>query len=152
MTGAKPAGCFLCKKHQDSNDAENYVVSRGVRCYVILNIFPYNPGHVMIVPYEHLPSVGDLDEETLAEMMILVSRCVKLLQKTMSPSGFNVGMNIGRVAGAGVAEHIHAHVVPRWEGDANFMPVVGSTKVLPEELRSTYERLRKAWSSLEGIR
>lgn len=152
VTGAKPTGCFLCKKHQDSNDAENYVVSRGVRCYVILNIFPYNPGHVMIVPYAHLPSVGDLDEETLAEMMILVSRCVKLLQKTMSPSGFNVGMNIGRVAGAGVAEHVHAHVVPRWEGDANFMPVVGSTKVLPEELRSTYERLRKAWSSLEGIR
>lgn len=148
VTGEKPAGCFLCQKHEDPHDAENYVICRGNRCYVVLNLFPYNPGHLMIVPYEHLASVEDLDEETLSEMMILVSRCVTLLQKTMSPSGFNVGMNIGRVAGAGVAEHVHAHVVPRWEGDANFMPVLASTRVLPEELRSTYDRLREAWNSV----
>lgn len=148
VTGEKPEGCFLCQKHEDCHDPENLVVYRGNRCYVILNLFPYNPGHLMVVPYEHLPGPQDLDEETLSEMMILVSRCVKLLEAAMSPSGFNVGMNIGRVAGAGVAEHVHAHIVPRWEGDANFMPVLASTKVIPEELQSTYERLRKAWSDL----
>lgn len=152
VTGEKPRGCFLCQKHLDHHDPENYLVHRGDTCYVILNLFPYNPGHLMIVPYQHLPSVEDLEEETLSEMMVLVSRCVRLLQKTMCPSGFNVGMNIGRVAGAGVAEHVHIHVVPRWEGDANFMPVLASTKVIPEELRSTYARLRETWESLDGER
>jgi len=152
VTGDRPKGCFLCQKQDDEEDRDNYVIHRGSRCYVILNLYPYNPGHLMIVPYDHLPSVEDLDEETLSEMMIMVSRCVKLLQNTMSPSGFNVGMNIGRVAGAGVAEHVHAHVVPRWEGDANFMPVVASTKVLPEALRTTYDKLRDAWESLHRAR
>lgn len=152
VTGDRPKGCFLCQSQEDTDDQDNYVVHRGTRCYVILNLYPYNPGHLMIVPYEHLGNVEDLDEETLSEMMILVRRCVVLLQNTMSPSGFNVGMNIGRVAGAGVAEHVHTHVVPRWEGDANFMPVVASTKVLPEELRTTYEKLRTAWRSLHPTR
>ncbi len=148
MTGDKPKGCFLCQDPESADDRDNYVLYRGNTCYVILNVYPYNPGHLMVVPYDHVPSVDDLDEGTLSEMMILVSRCVRLLQTTMSPAGFNVGMNIGRVAGAGVAEHVHAHVVPRWEGDANFMPVVASTKVLPEGLRTTYDKLLGAWSRL----
>jgi ATP adenylyltransferase len=150
VVGEKPKGCFLCEKHLACQDAENLVLYRGARCYVILNLFPYNPGHLMVVPYQHLPSVEDLDEATLSEMMLLVSRCVKLLQRTMSPCGFNVGMNIGRVAGAGVAEHVHIHVVPRWEGDSNFMPVLSETKVIPEGLRTTYEKLVRAWNDTEG--
>lgn len=114
---------------------------RGKKAFVILNKYPYNPGHLMIVPYRHVPTLELLDQEEGSELIVLTSRAVKALRDIYTPDGFNVGINIGRVAGAGIEQHIHVHVVPRWNGDSNFMPVIGNTKVLPETLEETYKSL-----------
>ncbi|MCG2909325.1 HIT family hydrolase [Sulfolobus sp. SCGC AB-777_L09] len=134
--------CIFCEFSKDkSKDKENKVVFRGKYSYIVLNAYPYNPGHVMIVPYRHTSSIELLSDEELLEMSKLVKITISILRKVYSPDGFNVGINIGRVAGAGIDQHVHIHVVPRWNGDANFMPIIGSVKVLPELLEDTYNKL-----------
>ena len=143
IKGAKPEGGILCDKPAEGDDAATYVVHRGQRCFVILNAFPYNNGHMMIAPYEHTAALEDLDEETVLELMQLTQQAIRALAAVYSPEGFNVGVNQGKVAGAGVKDHIHQHVVPRWGADTNFMPVIGSTRVLPQSLADSYRALRE---------
>ena len=133
--------CIFCAKPAAGDDRENLIVHRGERCFVILNLFPYTNGHLMVAPYEHLGRVQDLPPETVAEMMELAQRAMTVLEEGYAPHGFNVGFNQGRVAGAGVEHHIHMHVVPRWGGDTNFMPVLADTRVMPQTLDQTYDAL-----------
>lgn len=142
-----PEDCLFCVTPR-SGDAAVHIVHRGRLCYVILNRFPYNNGHLMIVPYVHEPSLEGLDVETLAECMALVQLSLRVLRAAYHPQGFNVGVNIGEVAGAGVAGHVHLHVVPRWSGDTNYMTVVGVTRTIPEWLDQTYECLRPLFERL----
>ncbi len=140
----KQTGCIFCSALEKKDDAETLIVFRGEKNFILLNRYPYTSGHVMIVPYAHIPDLKDCDAETLAEMMLLAQRVEGALAASYKPDGFNLGMNLGRAAGAGVTGHVHLHVLPRWIGDANFMSVVGETRVEPEDLRTTYEKLRKA--------
>jgi ATP adenylyltransferase len=142
-----PEGCLFCLKSHEE-DAQAHIVHRGRLCFVILNRFPYNNGHLMIVPYAHMSTLEDLGAETLAELMALTRLSLRVLREAYNPQGFNVGMNIGEVAGAGVAGHIHLHVVPRWGGDTNAMTVVGETRLIPEWLGQTYERLRPLFEQM----
>jgi ATP adenylyltransferase len=137
-------GCVFCDKVRVSpeRDRDNLVLLRGERNFVILNLYPYNSAHLMVVPYEHTAHFTDLDTGATAEMMALLQRMVSIIGEEYKPEGYNLGMNIGKVAGAGVADHIHMHLVPRWAGDTNFMPIVGETKVMPELLETTYDRLK----------
>jgi ATP adenylyltransferase len=135
-------GCIFCTKPASDDDGANLIVHRGELCFVILNLFPYTNGHLMIAPYEHVAALEDLDAETLAEMMSLSQQGIRALDDVYAPHGYNVGFNQGRVAGAGVEHHIHMHVVPRWGGDTNFMPVLGDTRVLPQALEDSYAALR----------
>ena len=144
-----PEGCLFCIKPR-SEDAEAHILHRGRHCYVILNRFPYSNGHLMVVPYAHVQSLEDLDAETLAELMALTQLGLRVLRAAYEPQGFNVGMNIGTAGGAGVAEHVHLHVVPRWVGDTNYMTVVGQTRIMPEWLEQTYERLQPLFERLSG--
>ena len=143
----KPEGCLFCVKPRES-DAEAHILYRGHLCYVILNRFPYNNGHLMVVPYVHVPSLEDLSVDTLAELMALTQLSLRVLRTAYAPHGFNVGVNIGNAAGAGVAEHVHLHVVPRWSGDSNYMTIVGKTRIIPEWLDQTYKRLRPLFQEL----
>jgi ATP adenylyltransferase len=127
-----------------NDDKKTQIVFRGATCFVILNRYPYTSGHVMVVPYAHVADLAAADPETLAEMMRIAQRVQVALKQTYHPDGFNLGMNLGRAAGAGVTGHLHLHVLPRWSGDANFMTVVSETRVEPEDLTTTYEKLRKA--------
>jgi ATP adenylyltransferase len=142
--GKKSPSCVFCVEENRSHDAERLIVFRGSHNFIILNLFPYTSGHVMVAPYEHLDTIAVAKAEQLSEMMQLAQRCIGALQKLYRPEGFNIGMNLGQAAGAGIREHFHLHVVPRWVGDANFMSIVGETRVLPEELGQTYERLKSA--------
>jgi len=138
----KANGCILCKiLGQDSDDA-NYILYRGDKNFVIMNSYPYNPGHLMIVPYRHIASLEELAGEELHEHFDIVSRSIKVLRQEFSPEGFNLGMNMGKIAGAGIVDHIHTHVVPRWQGDTNFMSVISDVRVIPEALAETYQKLR----------
>jgi len=134
----------FCEAAKETDDAKARIVHRGKLCFVILNTFPYTPGHVMIVPYAHLDELQKLPAETANEMMTLSQRMETVLRELYHPDGINLGMNIGKAAGAGIAGHIHMHVLPRWVADANFMSVVGETRVLPETLDVTWERMREA--------
>ena len=136
--------CIFCEKPLEDDDAKNFIVYRGDRCFVILNIYPYNNGHLLIVPNRHEADFEALDDETLLEMMNVTQLVVRAMKLVMRPDGFNVGMNLGRSAGAGIAGHVHLHVVPRWNGDTNFMPVVGGTKVISESLDRTFAKLSEA--------
>lgn len=136
--------CVFCAKPAAEDDEASLIVHRGERCYVILNLFPYTNGHLMVAPYEHIGRLQDLDAETAAELMALARRAMARLDEVYEPHGYNVGLNQGRVAGAGVEHHIHLHVVPRWGGDTNFMPVIADTKVMPQTLEQSYEALRGA--------
>jgi ATP adenylyltransferase len=138
----KPEGCFLCEKPRENNDEANYILYRGRSNFIVLNSYPYNPGHLMVAPYRHVASPAELTEEERNEHFGMVSRGVEVLKQVFNPGGFNIGMNLGRVAGAGVADHIHTHVVPRWVGDSNFMPVVAEVRVVPEALAECYDRLK----------
>ncbi len=138
----KPTGCILCKKPAEGADEPNHILHRAADNFIIMNAYPYNPGHLLVAPYRHVASLEDLTTEELHEHFELVSRCIRVLRETMSPAGFNLGTNIGQVAGAGIADHVHTHVVPRWQGDMNFMPVVADTRVIPEALADTYRQLR----------
>ncbi|MDE3078208.1 MAG: HIT domain-containing protein [Chloroflexota bacterium] len=142
IKGEKEEGCIFCNRLARSNDEEDFIVFRGERAFVILNVYPYSNGHLMIVPNEHQDELEAVPDDTLAEMNVLLKRSIIALKKSMSPSGFNVGYNIGRCAGAGILGHVHQHVVPRWDGDTNFMPVIADTSVMPELLAETWKTLR----------
>ncbi len=139
---AKSEGCIFCEKWRGDADAENLVLLRGEECFAILNLFPYNNGHLMVVPVRHVADIVDLTASEQAEMFRLMQRMVCVLRETMSPHGFNIGFNLGRAAGAGIADHLHLHVVPRWSGDTNFMPVLDATRVISEALEETYRKLK----------
>jgi len=136
-------GCVFCKARADADDRAALVVERGAQAFLILNAYPYASGHLMSVLNRHVGAIGDARPDELAEAMRLVQRAVDALRDEYRADGFNVGLNLGRVAGAGIEDHLHVHVVPRWNGDANFMPVLGDTRVIPEDLGRTWERLRK---------
>lgn len=137
--------CAFCEALKQEDGLSNLIVYRGNFAFVILNLYPYTSGHLMVVPYVHCDTLENLPASTQAEMMELTTKAVSVLKKIYHPQGFNVGINIGSVAGAGIAEHLHMHVVPRWGGDANFISVVGGTRVLPETLEDTYTRLHHSW-------
>ena len=137
-------GCVFCSAHNANNDEEWLIVRRAVKNFIILNRYPYTSGHVMIVPYTHTADFAGLERETAAEMMLLSQRVQEALDDVYHPDGFNLGMNLGRSAGAGIADHLHMHLLPRWTGDTNFMTTVSETRMEPEELSVTYTRLRKA--------
>ena len=141
---SKDDRCIFCDALGADDDRNTLIVLRGARNFIILNRYPYTSGHVMVVPYEHVADLSAVDPTTLAEMMTLTQRVQSALARTYHPEGYNLGMNLGRAAGAGVIGHLHLHVLPRWGGDANFMTVVGETRVEPEDLATTYERLHKA--------
>ncbi len=136
-------GCIFCVKPAEGDDERCLIVHRGERCFVIMNLFPYTNGHVMVAPFEHVARIQDLDEATVAEMMALSQRTMTAIDEIYAPHGYNVGFNQGRVAGAGVEHHIHLHVVPRWGGDTNFMPVLGDTRVMNQSLSDSYDQLRQ---------
>ena len=138
----KPEGCILCDKAGQNNDALSYILYRGDKNFVIMNSYPYNPGHLMIAPYRHIASLEGMTDEELQEHFQIVSRSTDILRRVFNPGGFNIGMNIGKVAGAGIDGHIHTHIVPRWQGDTNFMPVITDTRVIPQALAETYEKLK----------
>lgn len=136
------AGCILCILGQAPLHADSLVLCRGDHCYVVMNRYPYNTGHLMIVPYQHTADLPGLPAAVAGELFDLTRRCAATLAEVLAPHGFNIGMNLGRTAGAGIDEHLHMHIVPRWNGDANFMPIIGGTKLIPEMLEQTYDRLR----------
>jgi len=138
----KPKGCILCQKPEEKDDKSNFILYRGEKNFVILNSFPYNPGHLMVASYRHVSSLEELADEELWEHFEIVRRSTKALRRAFDPAGFNIGINIGKSAGAGISEHVHTHIVPRWEGDTNFMPIMSTTRVIPEALASTYESLK----------
>ncbi len=138
----KPKGCILCEKPKQNNDALNYILYRGNKNFVIMNSYPYNPGHLMIAPYRHIGNLEELTDEELHEHFEIVSRSIRLLKQVFNPGGFNIGINIGKIAGAGIVDHFHTHIVPRWPGDTNFMPVISEVRVVPEALAETYKKLK----------
>jgi ATP adenylyltransferase len=148
VTGTgEPRGCVFCEA-ATSDDASPLVVHRGRGCYVILNLFPYNSGHLMVVPNRHIATLSSATHEERCEMMDLTQLAEQALTDAYRPQGLNVGMNLGRSAGAGIVDHIHVHIVPRWSGDTNFMTVVGEVRVLPEDIGETARRLREAFARL----
>jgi len=149
IVSRKGEGCIFCDKMADSDDQANYILHRGETCYVMLNLYPYNNGHLMVSPYRHVPSLEQLEQNELTEMMLLVNRSLKALREAMYPNGFNIGINIGKAAGAGIEGHVHIHVVPRWHGDTNFMPTLSRTRVIPELLEETYRKLKAVWEESE---
>jgi len=142
----KKSGCVFCEKVQEKEDKRNYILFRDTLGFIMMNIFPYNNGHLMVAPYRHVASLEDLSSEELAQLMMLVQKSLVSLKEAMKADGYNVGMNIGAVAGAGIADHLHIHLVPRWSGDTNFMPILAETKVLPQHLDTTYEILKPLFS------
>lgn len=147
IEGPRQEGCFLCQAAQadPSRDAEHYVVARGPQSFAMMNRYPYNSGHLMVVPYSHVAGLDELTPEVANDLMALTQRALRALRVAFSPDGFNVGINLGRVAGAGAADHVHQHVVPRWAGDTNFMPVLADVKVLPEHMKRSYDKIRAAF-------
>jgi ATP adenylyltransferase len=143
-----PPGCIFCTLPAEHRDAENYILYRGEHCFMMLNRYPYNNGHLMIAPFQHVETIEKLDAATLAELMAQAQLALKALRQLMHPDGFNMGINEGKVAGAGFAEHMHYHIVPRWNGDTNFMPVIADIKVIPEHLDTVYAQLKQ---TIEGI-
>lgn len=143
--GKAENGCLFCETPQAGDDRKHFILHRGLRCFVMMNIYPYSNGHVMIAPYRHLDRLERLATDEVTEMATLAQRSTAILGEAVGAEGFNLGMNLGRVAGAGVVGHLHLHVVPRWGGDTNFMPVIGGVKVMPEALEATYEKLRSRY-------
>jgi ATP adenylyltransferase len=147
IKGPKPEECIFCAGPGAGEDAAKYVVRRGEHCFAMLNAFPYNNGHLMVSPYRHVPSIEELDEPELLELMTLTQASLTALRAAYQPEGFNLGVNQGKIAGAGVEDHFHLHVVPRWSADTNFMPVIGDTRVLPQSLEDSYRDVTKAFES-----
>ena len=140
-----PTGCIFCDLPAGGDDTAGLIVQRGTHAYVVLNKYPYNNGHMLIVPYAHVPSLEQLDEPTLTELMRLTNQTLAALRQMYNPQAFNIGANLGAAAGAGVADHVHLHVVPRWAGDTNFMTSVNDVRVIPEDLQETYRLARANW-------
>lgn len=140
--------CIFCEKPHEHSDKKNLIVYRGETCYAILNLFPYNNGHLLVVPYKHTCELNDLDQATRLELLDIAQAVMDVMKKTLRTDGFNLGINFGRTAGAGIAEHLHLHIVPRWNGDTNFMPVIGGTKVISESLEDTYTKLNKSFKDI----
>lgn len=140
-------GCVFCEKIKSDDDEANLVLLRGDKIVVLLNLYPYNNGHLLIMPKRHVADIEDLTAEEMNEFMLMIKKMVKVLN-VFQPQGFNVGANLGRVAGAGIPDHIHCHIVPRWSGDTNFMPVIGNTKVISESLEVTYKKLKESLEHL----
>ena len=141
ITGEKPADCVFCQLPQEQADEDNLILYRGEFCYIMLNRYPYTNGHLMVIPYQHVDTPLLLPQESLTELMVLNNLCIASLAEAMHPDGFNIGMNLGKAAGAGIKEHIHLHIVPRWTGDNNFMPVIGETRVINQSLEDSYRAL-----------
>jgi len=148
IVGPKSDGCIFCDKVTGTADRENGILLRGKRAFVMLNAYPYNPAHVMISPYDHVDCLEKLAPEPLAEVMRLTRLSEVAIRRAISPEGFNVGLNIGSAAGAGIKEHLHMHLLPRWNGDVNFMPALGQTHVIPEALNATYDKLKPMFDTL----
>jgi len=148
--GKAKAGCIFCEAARET-ESSSLIVFKGDTCYVILNLYPYNNGHVMVVPYRHLATFGDLSIEELTEIGVLIQRAEAALFEGYQPHGFNIGVNLGKPAGAGVLDHLHVHIVPRWNGDTNFMTVVGEMRVLPENIGASAERLRPIFERLSRV-
>jgi ATP adenylyltransferase len=140
-------GCIFCQL-AISEDDQNQIIARSEHVFVTLNIYPYNNGHLMVIPYEHVSTPESLAADVLTDLMVTVNRCLTVLRKAYNPPAFNLGANLGPAAGAGIAEHYHFHIVPRWPGDANFMTVVGNTRVIPDSLDNTYRELKATWNEL----
>jgi ATP adenylyltransferase len=143
----KEGDCLFCVKPKENNDRDNLILCRADNTYVIMNKYPYNNGHLMVVPYFHTSSFNGLSNEVLSELMMVTKYSVDCLKSAFNPEGFNVGINIGEVAGAGIEEHIHIHIVPRWAGDASFMTVLGELRVIPEHILETYDKLYPIFNS-----
>ena len=140
-----PGGCVFCDAITLNNDDASLVVTRGTYAYAILNKYPYTSGHILVVPYAHIDKFEDLNPDAYAEIMLLIRQSIQTIDAVYQPNGYNLGANLGTVAGAGIANHIHFHIVPRWNGDTNYMTAVGDTRVLPEDLNVTHKKLKTAW-------
>jgi len=152
QTPKSSEGCIFCEGLKLPDGVENLIIHRDPKAFVMINRFPYTSGHLMIVPYEHKPSLELLEASARSDIMELTAKAILVLNKLYTPQGYNLGMNIGNAAGAGVAEHVHLHVVPRWVGDTNFMSSVSQTRVLPELLEETYQRVKEAWEKSASIK
>lgn len=148
IKNAQGGSCFFCRYKRQRNDRRNLVLHRTATCMAVLNLYPYNTGHMMVAPMSHKNSLAKLTRDELIGMMELTRDVQRLMDRTMKPHGYNIGINLGRTAGAGLPGHIHIHIVPRWNGDTNYMPVVGKTKVMPQALSELYDQLRKVWVRL----
>jgi len=138
----KPEGCILCEKPEEDKDEQNYILYRGDKNFIILNSYPYNPGHLMVAPYRHTGNLEELTGEERNEHFEMVSRAIRALREAFNPGGFNIGANIGKVAGTGIDDHFHSHIVPRWQGDTNYVPVLADVRVVPQALAETYQKLK----------
>jgi ATP adenylyltransferase len=151
ISGEKREGCVFCSAFSadPAKDREHLILHRGRDCCVIMNLFPYNNGHLMVVPYAHQATFEDLPPETLTEIMVLLNKSTSVLRAAMDAEGFNIGVNLGKIAGAGIGDHVHLHVVPRWTGDTNFITTVGQVRCIPESLTRSYDKLKTAWNGEE---
>lgn len=141
ILGKKPEGCLFCNKAQEKEDEQNFILLRNPFNYIIMNIYPYNPGHLMIVPYLHTPTLENLSDEVSLDFMKTIQKALSVLRKSLKPNGFNLGLNLTKSGGAGIEEHVHLHIVPRWTGDTSFITVLSDVRVLPEHLNATYSKL-----------
>jgi ATP adenylyltransferase len=146
IKGEKTPGCILCDKPREKKDRANLILARGKHAFVMMNLYPYNNGHLMVSPYQHVSSLEELSDAATADLIRLMKRALSVLRKTHKPDGFNVGLNLGKAAGAGIEEHLHFHIVPRWSGDTNFMTVNAEVRVLPESLAESYRQLKPYFS------
>jgi ATP adenylyltransferase len=138
----KAPGCILCDKPKENNDEANQILFRGKYNFILMNNYPYNPGHLMVVPYRHIANLEELNSKEKLELFEIITRSIGALKTALKPAGFIIGINLGRVAGAGIDDHVHAHVVPRWSGDTNFMPVIADVRVVPQAVADTYKQLK----------
>ena len=150
IAGPKEEGCVFCNRLEATDDRHNLILARGQRSFVIMNKFPYSNGHLMVAPSRHTADFGSLNADEILEIFTFIKTFSEVLHTVMKPHGLNMGLNLGRTAGAGVEDHLHVHVVPRWDGDTNFMPVIGGVKVISEHIQSTYDKLLDAYRTIES--